>query len=252
MNFFAGVQDMMRITFLACFALLTIYAGHGFAAAIGKVVAIQGAPSASGPSGTRGLAAGSEVFEHDKITVASGNAQILMVDGTRLVVGPGSALVVEKFLLRGRNSVQDLSVNALRGTFRFITGRGPKSAYRIRTANATVGIRGTGFDFWVKGNTGVAVHEGQVRLCNRSKNCVDLNAVCDLGIATSASSQKVIGQTKLNTIQNRLPYINNQGSLNSLFRLNVSACRAIEYPDVGQGHNTPTEPPPPRCTGRQC
>jgi hypothetical protein len=248
---FVGAHIMTRVAFLVLFALLAVFSGQGFASAIGKVVAIQGAPSAAGPGGTRSLPAGSDVFEHDKITVASGNAQILMVDGTRLVVGPGSALVVEKFLLRGRSSVQDLSVNALRGTFRFITGRGPKSAYHIRTSNATVGIRGTGFDFWVKGNTGVAVLEGRVRLCNRTGSCVDLAAGCHLGIATSALSQEVTGQTKLNTIQNRLPYIINQGALNSLFRLNTSACRAVEYPDVGQGRDT-TAPPVRSCIGRQC
>lgn len=217
---------MVRAVFISIFILLSAVLSPSFAASIGKVIAIAGAPSASGPGGERKLKAGSEVFEKDKITVGSGNAQIEFVDGTRLVVGPGSTLVVEKFLLRGGSSARKLSINALRGTYRFITGKSPKNAYDIKTANATIGIRGTGFDFWVLGDTGVAVHQGQVNLCNFNKDCVILNEGCDLGVAKKPGSEKVTGERKAVNLSTKLPYVVYQLPLNPKFRLNVSGCQS--------------------------
>jgi hypothetical protein len=195
---------------------------------IATVVAVQGAPKVTGPNGNRDLAANSAVFEKDKIIVTSGNAQILFVDGTKLVVGPGSSLVIEKYLMRGGSTAQKLSINALRGTFRFITGKSPKSAYNIKTANATIGIRGTGFDFWVKAKTGVAVLDGKVKLCNsstpKSKGCVDLNAGCEVGLAQPGKAELLRGFVKGNNLVSNLPYILDQASLNSKFRLDTSGC----------------------------
>ncbi len=218
---------MLRAAFVFLSIIMLGFTSAGYASSIAKVVATSGAPTASGPSGTRTLSAGSELFEHDKITVSSGNAQVLFIDGTKLVVGPGSTLVVEKFLLRGGTTAQNFSIAALRGTFRFITGKSPKSAYNIKTANATIGIRGTGFDFWVLNNTGVAVLEGKVKLCNRSNNCVRLNAGCELGVSDNSSAKKLTGPAKSSIIDRRLPFLIDQNVLRKAFRLKVSDCRHI-------------------------
>lgn len=192
---------------------------------IAKVVAVAGSPNSSGPGGSRTLSAGSPIFENDKITVSSGNAQILFVDGTKLVVGPSSTLVISKVLMRGSgNTAQDFSIKALRGTFRFITGKSPKGVYDIQTANATIGIRGTGFDFWVKKATGVALLQGKVRLCG-SKACVDLNPNCEVGTTENGSAKKLSGQSKIQTLRTNLPYIFNQSQLRADFKLNVSLCK---------------------------
>jgi FecR protein len=222
---FGGVTAMLRATLIFLSLICFGFSTSSYAASIAKVVAVAGSPLVAGPSGKRTLASGSELFEHDKVTVGSGNAQILFVDGTKLVVGPGSTLMIERFLLRGGTTAQNLSINALRGTFRFITGKSAKSAYNIRTANATIGIRGTGFDFWVKSNTGVAVLEGKVKLCNISKNCVNLNAGCELGVTKKNAAEKLFGQPKSQVISEKLPFILNQSPLVKAFRLNVSSCR---------------------------
>ena len=75
------------------------------------------------------------------------------------MVGPNSTLVLDRFLMRGGNRPQKFSVDALRGTFRFISGNSAKNAYDIQTANATIGIRGTGFDFSSGRTTVVAVRD---------------------------------------------------------------------------------------------
>ena len=131
---------------------------------IGKVVAVVGSPQAKGETGTRRLSSGSDVFENDSIVVSTGNAQIQLRDGTRLVVGPGSQLRLDNFVMRGKSKAEVVSIKALRGTFRFITGKSGKSAYKIATSSATIGIRGTGFDFWVKKKTGAVVLRGAIVL----------------------------------------------------------------------------------------
>jgi hypothetical protein len=191
---------------------------------IATVVAVAGSPMSSGPGGSRTLGPGSPIFENDKITVASGNAQILFVDGTKLVVGPSSTLVIRNVLMRGSgNTAQDFSIKALRGTFRFITGKSPKGVYDIQTANATIGIRGTGFDFWVKKATGVALLQGKVRLCG-GKACIDLNPNCEVGTTENGTAKKLTGQNRTQLLKANLPYIFNQSQLQSAFKLNVSLC----------------------------
>lgn len=212
-----------------------------FADPIAKVVAVVGSPTSSGPGGVRTLVAEADIFEQDKITVTSGNAQILFNDGTTLVVGPSSSLVISKYLMQGDgSSAQDFSIKALRGTFRFITGKSPKKAYDIQTANATIGIRGTGFDFWVQNATGVAVLKGKVRLCNKlgSKACVDLNPQCEIGTTENGGAKKLTEGTLASRLKGHLPYILNQSSLRAQFRLDVTACK-----NVKTNSTTPDRPP---------
>jgi hypothetical protein len=214
---------------LAVFLLLlsNLVAGHATAGAIGTVVATYGTASASGPGGSRPLSAGSQVFEHDKITVTAGNAQIQLLDGTKLVVGSNSALVLEKFLMRDGSTAQNVSVDALRGTFRFITGTSPKNAYKIQTSNATIGIRGTGFDFWVAERTGVALLKGSVNLCSKTGggSCIAIQPNCSIGVAGDPNPARTLfGAEKTSAIGNRLPYLINQNPLRAQFRLNTGSC----------------------------
>ena len=239
----------MRLSVLALVLSAVLFTGASqtpaFALdAIGKVSATVGTPSASGPGGDRDLKAGAAVYEDDKIVVGIGNAQIILADGTKLVIGPGSTLVLDRFLMQGGNTAQKVSIKALRGTFRFITGRSAKSAYDIQTANATIGLRGTGFDFWVKQKTGVAVHVGFVSLCSDGK-CVNLQEGCQVGRAGGGEARMLMGRLKGTTIANNLPYILSQASLRSAFHLPVGNCRSSlprEYDGSGNLPESYIEP----------
>ncbi|HTN97110.1 MAG TPA: FecR domain-containing protein [Nordella sp.] len=180
----------------------------------------MGSPTGSG----RALRAGSAVFENDKVVTGKGNVQILFVDETKLVVGPNSTLVIDRFLMRGGNRAQKVSIDALRGTFRFITGKSAKSAYDIQTANATIGIRGTAFDFSSTGETLVAVLEGAVRLCS-SGECQVIPDNCGVGRANRRNVDALGGRAKGQALRT-LPYIINQGSLARSFRLSTTSCRS--------------------------
>jgi hypothetical protein len=191
---------------------------------IGTVSVVVGKPSASGPGGSRSLSAGSEVFEDDRISVKSGNAQIQLDDGTRIVVGPASTLVLDQFVKKDARTASKVAIKALRGTYRFITGRSAKSAYKISTAQATIGIRGTGFDVWVQAKTGAVVLTGAVNLRGRNGGSVVVKSGCQMGEATLSAAKPVVGRNKALLIKQNLPFILNQSSLSPRFRLNVGSC----------------------------
>jgi hypothetical protein len=216
---------------LFAFALSLFIVGSPAVAAnsIGKVVAVLGVPQASGPGGDRKLNAGSAVFEDDKITVGgSGNAQVLLNDGTKLVVGPSSTLLLDRFVMQGSAGRADsVGIKALRGTFRFITGKSKKSAYKISTSNATIGIRGTGFDFWTKNNSGVLVMEGSVVLNNNRGKSVLVRADCEMGRTSPSDARKLEGNVFAEAVRSNLPYVLNQRRLNRLFWLPIENCKPI-------------------------
>lgn len=218
---------------------------------IGEVVAVVGQPQAKAEDGTRDLSAGSDVFENDRIVTATGNAQILLRDGTRLVVGPDSNLLLDAFVMRGGSKAQKVSIMALRGTYRFITGKSDKSAYKIATSSATIGIRGTGFDFWVKKKTGAVVLKGAVLLSGLNGGSVNVNSGCEMGEATLTSARPLLGAEKAKTIRENLPFLQDQSQLTRRFRLDVTACR-LGAPDLqggGKATDTPTDEPNNRTPG---
>lgn len=167
----------------------------GVAAGIFLLGAISGANAASGTAmgvdpdaeaqgaETRTLIVGADVFIGDRIvTGPKGQVQILFEDRTELVVGPSSALLLEDYLLREDGSAGKLAINALSGSFRFVTGGAAKDRYVINTPTGTIGVRGTGFDFFVANLiTAVMVYEGAVRMCTTDANCIDLTSACEVG-----------------------------------------------------------------------
>ena len=87
------------------------------------------------------LVAGAALYEGQVIaTNASGEVQIVFADDTRMVIGPNSILVIESILMRNQNTVSNFAVNALGGTFRFITGNSPSETYTINTPTGTIGV----------------------------------------------------------------------------------------------------------------
>jgi len=230
--------------FLISLLSLSYLSATADAAGIAKVAGEYGSPTANG----RSLNVGDDVQEHDKIIVNTGNVQLIFTDGTKLVVGEHSTLVVEKYLMKGGNQVSNFSVDALRGTFRFITGGSAKAAYNINTANATIGIRGTGFDFYVGSNTGVVVLEGKVKLCAKAGGCVNLNPKCDAGLTAGNGAGRMDSRQFANAVAH-LPYLQSQAFLKQPFKLPVSSCSA-KFSDINNGpgnksFNAPPPPPPP-------
>lgn len=109
----------------------------------GVVLAVVQQSEADGETGRRILMTEAAVYSGDRIiTGPVGEAQIQFRDNTKLVVGPNSTMVIDAFVFADDNTARQISINALRGAFRFISGDSPKDAYSITTPTSTIGIRG--------------------------------------------------------------------------------------------------------------
>jgi hypothetical protein len=166
------------------------------AAPSGPGTAVGVDPSADDTFGnsSRTLVVGSDVSIGDTVvTGATGQVQLLFKDQTRLAIGPNSSLLVEAYLLKPDQTVGQFTINALSGTFRFITGNSAKDAYQIKTAMGMIGVRGTAFDFISKPQVGttIVLFHGAVNACNLDTKCVDLTQTCGVASVLGNGSQLV-------------------------------------------------------------
>ena len=99
----------------------------------------------------RSLAPGSMVQAGDVITTQpNSSARLKFTDGGELTVSSNSQLKIDSYTFNSAASKTDnLVMNLLKGGLRSITGlisrRGNQDAYRLQTATATIGIRGTDY-----------------------------------------------------------------------------------------------------------
>jgi len=114
----------------------------------------------------RALAAGSEVFANERIrTGDAATAQLMFLDKTVLSLGPKAELTLDKFVYDPKRGAGQMVVNAVQGSFRFVTGAQNPNNYSIKTPVATLGIRGTVIDLLVQnGETVVLLVEGAVSI----------------------------------------------------------------------------------------
>jgi hypothetical protein len=73
---------------------------------------------------------------------ASGVGQFQFHDGTKLAIGPNASVKIDRFVLGEGGKVKKLTIRATKGTFRWISGKSPSSAYTIVTPAGTLGVRG--------------------------------------------------------------------------------------------------------------
>jgi hypothetical protein len=270
---------MRRLALLMMAAVGLAYAGSiAFAATPPSGTAVGVNPSAVDQSKlkSKDLVVGADVAMGDKIvTGATGQVQLLFTDNTKLVVGPSSSLVVESYLLRGDKTVGTFAVNALSGTFRFITGSSDHSAYTINTPTGTIGVRGTAFDFridpevfatdgtstpgghnhkhkpgsFLTGTT-VALFRGAVVLCNLDNECETLTNKCEVGAITTPETFK-IGRFDAaeEGLRSKFTYVASQKPLLPSFWVDESRFCFINTDTNGTGLGSfsgGAEPPKPR------
>jgi len=253
--------------------LLVAIAGQAAAALpSGTVLAVVQSANIDGQTGKKVLEPEAPVFSGDRIdTGPVGEAQIRFRDNTKLVVGPNSSMVIDAFIFNDDNTARQISINAVRGAFRFFTGTSRKDAYSITTPTATIGVRGTQFDIAVEpeGTTRIANFEGMTHVCRRQTNggvvdprqsCADVKEPCTLSVIRPTEPDVVPYDNKDIEFRNRqlkyyFHYINNQSSLLSDFQVDLTPCHFAEIiipgstPTPGPGPTPPTPPVPPPVPG---
>lgn len=171
----------LRLAATAAGLLAVSATAAGPAEGIGEARAVIEQASASGEVGERPLTVGAQVFLGDRVvTDGKGTAQLLFTDGTRMVVGPNSELMLDAFVFRSAAAENQFAVRALGGAFGFISGNAPSDAYLIHTPSATMGVRGTRFDIAVTaGETNVLLYQGEMAVCGNNMGCTTATAAPD-------------------------------------------------------------------------
>ena len=218
---------------LAALLLFGITMPPSAANTAGKTVKVEPNANVANPEGSVTLQVGMDVEMGDRVkTNRFGEAQLLFTDDTRLVVGPNSSLVIEAYLLRSDNRANNFTVRALGGTFRMITGQSNKNAYKIVTPTATIGVRGTAFDFNVQpnGDLAVVLFDGEAEICKRNDRrkvrCQILNRRCSVAQVPRDDDIRVLKEVENRNrqIKRNFRYVVSQHSLLRDFRVRTSSC----------------------------
>ena len=217
----------------------------------GKAVGVDPSAVANFNDDLRTLVVGSDVgIGETVVTGASGDVQLLFADDTKLLIGPNSSLLIEAYLLRSDNSLSQFAVDALSGSFRFITGNGPKPAYRIDTPTGMIGVRGTEFDFNVdpKLGTTLVLFHGAVQMCNLAGKCIDLIQTCAVG-RVAASGSSVIGSAQQTgeNLRAKFPYVQSQTALLPAFQ-SAGSGNCLTIPRTPARRAAIVHPAPPAFT----
>ena len=136
--------------------------------------------------GTGPLAISSPVHRDERITTSqSGLGEFTFRDGTKFAVGGNSSVVIDRFVFDDAKTFNQLTLNAARGSFRWISGKSKSEAYQIVTPAGTIGVRGTRLDIFVGpgGLTSVVLLEGAAQFCDADR-CEELRRRCDVVVAT--------------------------------------------------------------------
>jgi len=141
---------------------------------IGQAIAIKNDVTAAFANDRRVLAKDDPVRQEEIIEVGVDSlGELKFKDDTLLALGPGSRMTLDKFVYDPDKTNGSIVVNLLKGTFRFITGLAAKPSYLIKTPSASISVRGTIFDVYIKpdGTTWLLLIEGAVEVCNTAGKC---------------------------------------------------------------------------------
>ena len=123
-------------------------------------------------------------------------ARLVMADSTNLSLGPGATITLDRTVFDDEHSYRDIAIRLTTGAFRFVTGHSEKTAYRITTPLATIGVRGTILDILSqRGKTTVVLQEGASRVCATGGQCIELTQPGDTAVIISAGGRVTIHKT---------------------------------------------------------
>lgn len=129
-------------------------------------------------------------------TGADSAARFVMADSTNLSLGPSATLKLDRTVFNDERSYRDVAIRMTTGAFRFVTGHSEKTAYKITTPLATIGVRGTTLDILSqRGRSVVVLQDGAASVCTLGFQCVQLTQPGDTALITSTGGKVSISKT---------------------------------------------------------
>lgn len=195
----------------------------------------------------RKLKRGDRVHQDESIaTGRDAGAQILFQDETALTMGPDSRVTLDKLVYDPNKKTGQMTIRAVTGAFRFVTGSGPKEGYKIETPVGTIGVRGSIFQFWIRGQQLILqLDEGGAYFCGATK-CVELNKPGTYVIITAGQPGNT--QSKYNqecgSAGGAKCFINDGGDTLYVDFLGLGRVLNDLTPAAGPNQPPPNQPPP--------
>ena len=113
---------------------------------VGVAAAVKPEATSQPPGGeTSILRIGKSVVYNERIdTSGSGQVQVLLVDGSTFTVGPGSSLVIDKFVYNPASGKGALVASFSKGALRFVGGKLSKNdpGVKVKTPAGELTVRG--------------------------------------------------------------------------------------------------------------
>lgn len=206
---------------------------------IGKVIGVEQGAEVTRAGKSQPLRTGMEVASGDSIsTDGSGLVQLVFVDETKIAIGPNARMTLNVTMLRGNKKAKNFAVQALGGSFRFISGKSKKRAYSIQTPTATMAVRGTTFDIWVApgAQSAMLILQSRVEMCGQNGNCQETGRKCNLLATTQSGSigRSVDQESYEQAVNEGFPFVQSQEQLLIPLQTNVTGCGRDALPPLPQ------------------
>jgi hypothetical protein len=186
---------------------ISLLAGLGITPAsaqarVGEAVVVQNEVIRVGASASTQINVGDGLLRDEVVrTGLASAARLVMADNTNLSLGPSATIKLDRTVFNDEHSYREIAVRLTSGAFRFVTGNSEKTAYKITTPLASIGVRGTILDVLSQqgkttlsqpAQTTVVLQEGAATVCTLSFQCVQLMQRGDTAIITSTGGKTTI------------------------------------------------------------
>jgi ferric-dicitrate binding protein FerR (iron transport regulator) len=157
----------LGVIFGGILSALALVADAQAAAKVGVAAAVKNNVQRVTGAGAQQLNVGADLFTSERIRTGDDSiAQILLLDKTTLTVGPRAEVTLDSFVYNpSQGGAGRVVLNAVQGTFRFISGSQAPRSYEIKTPVGSLGIRGTIVDLIIQnGQVTVILVEGSLTI----------------------------------------------------------------------------------------
>jgi hypothetical protein len=183
---------------LAIFLLVALESAPAHAQSrVGEAVVVKNQVVRVTGSATSPINVGDGLLRDETVrTGLDSAARLVMSDSTNLSLGPNSSLKLDRTVFNDEHTYRDIAIRLTTGAFRFVTGNSEKTAYKITTALATIGVRGTMLDILSqRGLTLVTLQHGASSVCITGGQCIELILPGDTARITSVGGKVTIQKT---------------------------------------------------------
>jgi hypothetical protein len=182
----------------AIFLLAALVSAPAYAQTrVGEAVVVKNQVVRVAGSATSQINVGDGLLRDETVrTGLDSAARLVLSDSTNLSLGPNASLKLDRTVFNDEHTYRDIAIRLTTGAFRFVTGHSEKAAYKITTALATIGVRGTTIDtLHRRGRTIVTLQHGAASVCSISGQCVELTQPGDTAVVTSVNGKVTIQKT---------------------------------------------------------